>query len=50
MTRNKLALFQKFLEDLKGIKPRKAYIFRFDEDIFSEYNSLLIGKTKIGLQ
>ena len=50
MTRNKLVLFKKFLEDLKGIKPRKAYIFRFDEDIFADYNSLHIGKTKICLQ
>ena len=50
MTRNKLALFQKFLEELKGIKPKKPQLLRFDKEAFEEYSSKITGKTKIGLQ
>jgi len=50
MTYRKLSLFQKFLEDIKGIKTKKPYLFRFDNEVFEEYTSLMIGKTKIGLQ
>jgi hypothetical protein len=50
MTRKRLALFQKFIEDLKGIKPVKAGIFHLKGEREAEYNSLLIGKTKICLQ
>jgi hypothetical protein len=50
MTRNKLILFQKFLEDLMGTKSNQPYLFRFDQEIFEEYHSLIIGQTKICLQ
>lgn len=50
MTPRKLSLFLKFLEDLKGIKPKKPQLLRFDKEVFEEYSSPSIGKTKIGLQ
>ncbi len=42
--------FLKFLESLnKAPKPR-PYLIRIDYALFADYDSLLIGKTKICLQ
>lgn len=50
MTKNRLALFQKFIEDLTGIKPKNPQLLRLDKEAFEEYSSNITGKTKICLQ
>lgn len=49
MTLRKQILMRKFFESMFGAR-MAPYLFRFDQEPFAQYNSLLIGKTLISLQ